>query len=1126
VRFSLLGPLVVVDGEGNQVVLAGPRLRVLLAALLLHANIPVPAGELAELVWDGSPPAGAAATLRSHAARLRRALGGDSARIVTQSPGYLIRAGRQELDVVEFGALCADARAALRAGQWASASAAAGRALGLWRATPLLDIPSEALRAEFGPRLERLRLQALEDRFDAGLQLGRYQELAPQLLEATARYPLQERFHAQLMLALAATGRRAQALDAYQQARRALIDELGIEPGPELHALHQQILTADAQAPPPADATSAGEAPGTADKNAATVRALDHFPHTSDHTAVPLPPAGEPATSASAEEPAPFAGAHPDTVRRLADAFELRGGTRDEFIAGVGRWPAHGAAAGAGAAAAGSRCSPGEGTHTLVPRQLPSRVRHFTGRKAELDFLACLLDAPEAPDGGGTVVISAIGGIAGAGKTALALHWAHQVAGRFPDGQLYVNLRGFDPSGIPVAPAEAVGGFLDALGVPPERIPSSPEAQAALYRSLLAGKRMLIVADNARDEAQVRPLLSASPASLVLVTSRSQLTGLAATDGARLLSLDVLSHDEAVQLLTARLGESLAVAEPGAVGEIAALCAGLPLALAVAAARAAARPRSPLTELAAELRDAAGRLDALDAGDPAASVRAVFSWSHRSLSAEAVRAFRLLGLHPGADIEPYAAAALAGTTVPQARRVLNVLVRANLISPAAPGRYGMHDLLRGYAREQAAALDTAQERHEALTRLLDYYLHTAAAAMDALLPAERGGRPRIPRPATPVPPLPHPAAARQWLDAERAALVAVAAPAARDWPAHATRLATTLARYLRSGGHLTEANSVFSHALGAARCTGDRIAEAAILNQMGMVDWQLVRLEQACDHQRQALALFHAAGDRAGEAYALGGMGLAELRLCRYDQAARHQQQAIAIFRDVGDRFGEAWTLGFLGLARREQSRYQEASRYFRQSLELSREIGDQEGEAWSLARLGVIDQRQDRYGHAARYFQQALALLEEIGSTVGVTEIAGRLGEAYLGLGRYQEATANFEQALAGSRQIGDRVLQADALNGLGEVLLRAGDADQARARYSAALRLAAETDMPDEVQGRTHCGLARACQADGDLAQAKYHRNEAITCYAAIGVPEANEIRAHLAIAGNDDQQPAALE
>src|SRR5581483_9695788 len=287
----------------------------------------------------------------------------------------------------------------------------------------------------------------------------------------------------------------------------------------------------------------------------------------------------------------------------------------------------------------------------------------------------------------GTVVISAIGGTAGVGKTALALHWAHQAAGQFPDGQLYVNLRGYDPSGAPATPQAAIRGFLGALGAPSGQIPPHPEAQAGLYRSLLVGKRMLIVLDNARDEEQVRPLLPASPGSLVLVTSRSQLTGLAAAGGAHLLSLDVLTPAEAVQLLAARLGAARAAAEPGAVDRIAGLCARLPLALAVAAARAAGRPAFPLAALAGELADSAGRLDALDAGDPGSSVRAVFSWSTRQLSPEAGRMFRLLGIHPGPDICVPAAASLAGIAEADASRQLAALARAHLTAEHVPGRY-------------------------------------------------------------------------------------------------------------------------------------------------------------------------------------------------------------------------------------------------------------------------------------------------------------------------------------------------------------------------------------------------------------------------------------------------------
>jgi DNA-binding SARP family transcriptional activator len=289
-----------------------------------------------------------------------------------------------------------------------------------------------------------------------------------------------------------------------------------------------------------------------------------------------------------------------------------------------------------------------------VPRQLPAAVSGFAGRATELAALTRMLEEASA-ESAGTVVISAIGGTAGVGKTALALHWAHRVAGRFTDGQLYVNLRGFDPSGVPMAAAEALRGFLDALGVPPDRIPAQPEARAGLYRSLLADRAMLIVLDNARDEGQVRPLLPASPASpasLVIVTSRNQLGGLPAADRARLLTLDVLSQGEAVHLLTARIGAARAATEPAAVGDIAALCGRLPLALAVAAARAEARPDFPLAAVAAELQDRAGRLDALDAGDPGSNVRAVFSWSYRQLSGEAARIFRLLGIHPARTSAP------------------------------------------------------------------------------------------------------------------------------------------------------------------------------------------------------------------------------------------------------------------------------------------------------------------------------------------------------------------------------------------------------------------------------------------------------------------------------------------
>jgi DNA-binding SARP family transcriptional activator len=1014
--FAILGPLLVHDGDTFVDVPKG-RQRVLLAALLLHAGKPVSADALADVVWDRSPPPGAEVTLRSHVLRLRRVLGPRAgARLVTCSPGYLLQAADDEVDVLCFRCLCRDGGGAALAGAWGRAHVLLAEALELWRGAPLDGIPSESLRQDQTQDLEMLRLQAEEWRMDAALRLGGHAELVPGLCSLTAQHPLRERFHGQLMLALYRCGRLAEAMATYQHAREILIEELGAEPGPELQELHQQILTAD-----PA-LTATGPVP---------------------------PPAAEPAR--------------------------------------------------------------------IAPRELPPAVPGFTGRSAELRALTRLLDRRGA-QGAEAIVISAIGGTAGVGKTALAVHWAHQSAGRFPDGQLYVNLRGYDPS-QPMSPADALAGFLRALGVAGQDIPPEEDERAARYRSLLAGKQVLIVLDNAGSADQVRPLLPGTPACAVVVTSRDALAGLVARDGAARLDLDLLPPQEAVALLRTLIG-ARAEAEPDAAAELADQCCRLPLALRVAAELAATRPADPLAALTGELADLRTRLNLLDAGkDPRTQVRAVFSWSCQQLSTEAARAFRLVALHPGPDLEPYAAAALTGTTVPQARQMLEVLARAHLISPAAPGRYAMHDLLRAYARELSATVDGAREQQAALTRLFDHYLHTAAAAMDILFPAERHRRPRIPRPATPVPPLPDPAAARQWLDRERAVLVAASGhAAAHGWPGHATRLTPTVYRYLLNGGHLPEALTVFGHALSAARRTGDRAAEATALNYIGIVNMLQGRIEQSADHYRQALALSRAVGDQAGEARTLLNMSLAEKELGRYAQAARHQQQTLAIFRDTGDHLGEARALSSLGMVRERQGRHQEAASHHQQALNLFRRIGAGEDKAWALARLGVVDLRLGRYHQAAGYLQQALALAHETGHKVDEADILLRLGDVHLGLGRHEQAARNFEQALAMYREIGAHALEAEALNGLGTVLLQTSQAAKAREHHAAALRLASEAGAPLE-QARAHSGLARACQTDGDPAQARRHWQQALTRYETIGAPEAYDIRTQLAKAGNDD-------
>jgi DNA-binding SARP family transcriptional activator/tetratricopeptide (TPR) repeat protein len=910
-RFALLGPLELTSSAGEQLQLAGPRQRILLATLLLHANMPVPSEALAEAIWDGSPPAAAMVTLRSYIKRLRQGLGAEGReRIAARDPGYMICVREPELDVLEFGALCKTAGAALRNGDWAGTATAAARALALWRTAPLLDVPSQLLADEFVPELERLRLQALEDCFEARLRLGKHQELTSELRELTAQHPLRERFHAQLMLALAGTGRQAEALEAYTKARQVLVGELGIEPGPELRDLHQQILAGDI----------------------ATVTAH---------------------------------------VKLSAEA---------------------------------------QGT---PPRQLPAVVADFTGRAAELAVLTGMLEQTGA-GGPGTVVISAIGGTAGVGKTALALHWAHQVARRFADGQLYVNLRGFDPSASPASSAEAIRGFLDALGLPPDRIPPTPQAQAGLYRSLLADRKMLVVLDNARDEEQVRPLLPASPGSLVVVTSRHQLSGLAAADGARLITLDVLSHAEAVQLLTTRLGHARATAEAEALSEIATLCAYLPLALAVAAARAADRPAFPLAALAGELRDVAGRLDALDSGDPVTGVRAVFSWSYRRLSDEAARMFRMLGIHPGPDITAPAAASLAAIAKADARRMLRELTRAHLVAEHVPGRYALHDLLRGYAAEQARDTDSDAERDAAVGRVLDHYLCTAADAALLLMPAKE---PVVLTPPGPGVAAEQPADNREalaWFEAERQVLSAAVTLAAKaGFDTHAWQLPWAMASFYQIRGQWQDWAATQRTALTAATRLGDTAAQALSGRLLASACIELGEHRQARRHYASSLTLCQQFGNRLGEAKIQHSLGTLANRRGRYADALGHAEQALRVYKEIGDKANEAEALNNVGWYHALLGHYQQARTFCRQALTVCATVGYRflEGTVWDS--LGYAEHHLGNLDEAAACYQRAVSLHREGGDRPSEAEALIHLGDALHAAGKIAQAREAWQQAL-----------------------------------------------------------------------------------------------------------------
>ncbi len=670
-------------------------------------------------------------------------------------------------------------------------------------------------------------------------------------------------------------------------------------------------------------------------------------------------------------------------------------------------------------------CAAG-GRRPPAPTQLPAIPAAFVGRREALDQLDKLLEA------GGTactIVISAVSGTAGVGKTTLAVYWARRVAGHFPDGQLYINLRGFDPTGSALAPAEVVRAFLDALDVAPQRVPAGLDAQTALYRSLLADRRMLVLLDNARDADQVRPLLPGTPGCLVLVTSRSQLTGLIAGAGAFPLPLDLLDPGEARDLLAQRLGTDRTAAEPAAVDEIIERCTRLPLALAIVAARAATQPRLPLAALASELRHLRDRLDTLATGDPGTDVRSVFSWSYQQLSRPAARLFRLLGIHPGPDLSASAAASLAGMPPARVRPILAELVRAHMVTERAPGRYGLHDLLRAYAGELATTGDPEADRHTAVHRVLDHYVRSAHGA-DALLDPTRDAIELVPSLAgVAVDDCESAGAATDWFTAEYQVLLA-AVPLAVDTglDRHAWQLVWSMAAFLDRHRDFRDAVALQRIALEAARRLGDLAAQGYSHRLLGKAYAMLGHHEEARASLEHALDVYRRLGDDTKQAHA--HLGLADLleRQGRHRDALHQVEQALARYRTGGQRFGQANSLNALG---------------------------------WFHARLGD-------YEKALEYCEQALGLQQELGHRRGEAATWDSLGVAHHHLGRHTDAVACYQRALTLFRDLGNRYNEADTLVHLGDTYHASGDTDAARDRWRAALAILTDLDHADAEQVR----------------------------------------------------------
>ena len=950
-RVGVLGPVTAWFG-GQELSVGQPRQQAVLGTLAMRANRVISRGELVDAVWGQDPPASAEGGIYTYVAGLRRiiepgrSLRGPGRVLVSSGAGYVLHLVPGQPDAIAFEQYLARARQLRKTGDPAGAVAAINAALGLWRGSAFAGVPGPFAETERA-RLAEMRSAAAEERADVLLLLGRHEEVVPDLTAMVADHPLRERMRGLLMTALYRGGRQAEALRVYAEGRRVLADELGIDPGSDLARLHQQVLTMDA--------------------------ALN--------LAVPAARIG--ADHPDVTEPGAEGGAGP---RAAADEFAV------PADAGYAPEPE-----------AGRRSRPGaeHGAVVPVPAQLPLDAPGFSGRHEELGMLHAMLPSARSAPSTESVPIIVISGTAGVGKTALAVRFGRQVAKRFPDGQLHVNLRGMDPATAPMEPGEALRFFLDSFGVPPHRIAVGPEAQAALYRSLLDGKRMLIVLDNASNAAQVRPLLPGSPGCLVVVTSRNQMAGLVAAEGAVPLTLDVLSQEEAHEMLARRLGHDRVCAEPEAADEITEECARLPLALSIAVGRAAGRPRRSLAELAAELRDARGRLDALAADEAATDVRAVLSWSYDQLSVLGSGMFRLLGLHPGPDISLSAAASLAGVPRAAAGTAMRELTRTHMVAEYTPARFAFHDLLRAYAADQSERHDTEEERQAATRRVLDHYLHTAMAATMRFSPHRSPLR--LPEPLPGVLPADFSAKeqAAAWFDAEAPVLVALVDYAdANGFEAYAWQIPWTLGPFFSRRGRWQEYAAIQQTALGAARRLGQPLGLAHAHHLLGHAQAHLADYDAAEANMRRALDIFHDLEDRGNEAVVMNGLGLMYERQGRYEEALAVTLDALRMLKAVGHWWTQATLENSSGWLYAHLGQYDEALSHCMRALSLHRESGHRGGAGDTLDSLGYIYRQIGDYASSRDYYQQAVALYHEIGDSFSEGQSLTGLGDTHAGEG------------------------------------------------------------------------------------------------------------------------------
>jgi tetratricopeptide (TPR) repeat protein/transcriptional regulator with XRE-family HTH domain len=789
--------------------------------------------------------------------------------------------------------------------------------------------------------------------------------------------------------------------------------------------------------------------------------------------------------------------AHKDTAGLLADALSLAGPVRVLFVAAArGKAPAAEVLAARQAEAPGAFAA-------AATRSLPRDIAAFTGRQAELARLTGGIDALAA--NGGVVGIHAIGGMAGIGKITFAVHTAHRLAGRFPDGQFFLPLHAHTAGQRPVDPADALASLLLTAGVPAAQIPPGLEARAGRWRDQVAGKKILLLLDDAAGHEQVRPLLPGTAGSLVLVTSRRRL---AALEDATVISLDTFPPEEAATLLTRLAARAGIRATDPAVREITRQCGYLPLAIGMIASQLRHHPAWTEASLAADLTQARNRLAEMRAEN--LSVTAAFDLSYQDLTPDVQRLFHRLGLVPGPDTDAYAAAALDGTSLDEARRHLDELYDQHLLTEPAPGRYRLHDLLREHARALAASDDQAG-CDAVVGRLLDYYLHTTVAARRHIaLPAPSAAGRLLPGdPPVSVPQLSTSRQAVAWLEAERPNLhAAVGYAATSERPGHAIALSSALSGFLYAHGHWDQSVAVHQLALTVARQAGDRLGEADTLSTLGVLQRETGDYPAAAASLARALARYGEAGDLPGQGYTLMELGTMHVLTGDYPAAAASYQQALVLARSAGHRRGQAWTLTGLGLVQQLTGDHPAAAASQRQALALFGDLGDLHGQARALNDLGVVQEETGDYPAAAASQHRALELFRDLGHRLGQAHALNDLGLVQQETGDYPAAAASHQQALALFGDLGNLLGQAEALNRLGELSLRTSATGQARDQHTRALAIARDISAAPE-QARALEGLGRAHIQGGNHDKGLDCLRQALTIYQRIGAPGARRVQ-----------------